>query len=138
MFQINIFNRKPIYEQLIDQTERLILTGILTEEEQLPSVRSLSVELSVNPNTIQKAYTMLEQEGFIYPVRGRGNFVSGDETLKKKKQERVYCSLQELVRQGKTLEIPQETFISRVREYYERGSQDDGHIYCEKEEEGAK
>lgn len=41
MFQINIFNRKPIYEQLIDQTERLILTGILTEEEQLPSVRSL-------------------------------------------------------------------------------------------------
>ena len=120
MFQINIFNRKPIYEQLIDQTERLILTGILTEEEQLPSVRSLSVELSVNPNTIQKAYTMLEQEGFIYPVRGRGNFVSGDETLKKKKQERVYCSLQELVRQGKTLEIPQETFISRVQEYYKR------------------
>ena len=138
MFQINIFNRKPIYEQLIDQTERLILTGILTEEEQLPSVRSLSVELSVNPNTIQKAYAMLEQEGFIYPVRGRGNFVSGDETLKKKKQERVYCSLQELVRQGKTLEIPQETFISWVREYYECGSQGDGHIYCEKEEEGAK
>ena len=92
---------------------------------------------------------MLEQEGFIYPVRGTWKFVSGDETLKKKKQERVYCSLQELVSQGKTLEIPQETFISRVK-YYDR-SRDcvyreianvrftaDGHIYCEKEEEGVK
>ena len=138
MFQIDVLSRKPVYEQIVSQMERFVLTGVLAPGSQLPSVRSLSVELSINPNTIQKAYAMLEQEGFIYPVRGRGNFVSGDETLKKKKQERVYCSLQELVRQGKTLEIPQETFISRVREYYERGSQDDGHIYCEKEEEGAK
>ena len=72
MFQINIFNRKPIYEQLIDQTERLILTGILTEEEQLPSVRSLSVELSVNPNTIQKAYAELDRRGLTYVIPGRG------------------------------------------------------------------
>ena len=96
-------------------------------------------ELSKHEEQSSRALAdLLEQEGFIYPVRGRGNFVSGDETLKKKKQERVYCSLQELVRQGKTLEIPQETFISRVREYYECGSQDDGHIYCEREEEGVK
>ena len=74
MFQINIFNRKPIYEQLIDQTERLILTGILTEEEQLPSVRSLSVELSVNPNTIQKAYAELDRRGLTYVIPGRGKF----------------------------------------------------------------
>lgn len=138
MIAIDVQSRKPIYEQIVERFETLIVSGVLAPDSQLPSVRALAMELSINPNTIQKAYTMLEQEGFIYPVRGRGNFVSGDETLKKKKQERVYCSLQELVRQGMTLEIPQETFISRVREYYECGSQGDGHIYCEKEEEGAK
>ena len=127
MIAIDVQSRKPIYEQIVERFETLIVSGVLAPDSQLPSVRALAMELSINPNTIQKAYTMLEQEGFIYPVRGRGNFVSGDETLKKKKQERVYCSLQELVRQG-----------SRVREYYERESQDDGHIYCEKEEEGAK
>ena len=137
MIAIDVQSRKPIYEQIVERFETLIVSGVLAPDSQLPSVRALAMELSINPNTIQKAYTMLEQEGFIYPVRGRGNFVSG-ETLKKKKQERVYCSLQELVRQGKTLEIPQEAFISRVREYYERESQGDGHIYCEKEEEGAK
>ena len=138
MLQIDFRDARPIYEQVADGIEQLAMRGVMEPDSQLPSVRALAMELSINPNTIQKAYAMLEQEGFIYPVRGRGNFVSGDETQKKKKQERVYCSLQELVRQGKTLEIPQETFISRVREYYERGSQDDGHIYCEKEEEGAK
>ena len=130
MIAIDVQSRKPIYEQIVERFETLIVSGVLAPDSQLPSVRALAMELSINPNTIQKAYTMLEQEGFIYPVRGRGNFVSGDETLKKKKQE--------LVRQGKTLEIPQETFISRVREYYERGSQGDGHIYDKKEEEGAK
>ena len=121
MIAIDVQSRKPIYEQIVERFETLIVSGVLAPDSQLPSVRALAMELSINPNTIQKAYAMLEQEGFIYPVRGRGNFVSGDETLKKKK-----------------LEIPQETFISRVREYYERGSQDDGHIYCEKEEEGVK
>lgn len=76
MYQINIFNRKPIYEQLIEQTERLIMTGLLTEEEQLPSVRSLSVDLSVNPNTIQKAYAELDRRGLTYVIPGKGNFVS--------------------------------------------------------------
>ncbi|MFR3320017.1 MAG: GntR family transcriptional regulator [Lachnospiraceae bacterium] len=108
MIAIDVQSRKPIYEQIVERFETLIVSGVLAPDSQLPSVRALAMELSINPNTIQKAYTMLEQEGFIYPVRGRGNFVSGDETLKKKKQERVYCSLQELVRRGKTLEIPQE------------------------------
>ena len=90
MIAIDVQSRKPIYEQIVERFETLIVSGVLAPDSQLPSVRALAMELSINPNTIQKAYTMLEQEGFIYPVRGRGNFVSGDETLKKKKQERRF------------------------------------------------
>ena len=79
MIAIDVQSRKPIYEQIVERFETLIVSGVLAPDSQLPSVRALAMELSINPNTIQKAYTMLEQEGFIYPVRGRGNFVSGDE-----------------------------------------------------------
>ena len=76
MFRIDPLSRQPVYEQLIDQLERLVLSGILAPEAQLPSVRSLSVELAVNPNTIQKAYSELDTRGIIYSVPGIGCFVS--------------------------------------------------------------
>lgn len=76
MFKIDIMSRVPVYEQIIEQMEKFILTGILSAKEQVPSVRSLSVELSVNPNTIQKAYSDLDRRGIIYSVPGRGCFVS--------------------------------------------------------------
>ena len=78
MFQIDKFGRTPIYEQLIEQAERLIVTGILKPNEQMPSVRALSQELSVNPNTLQKAYAEMERRGITYSVPGSGRFVSLD------------------------------------------------------------
>jgi len=71
-------SRQAVYEQIIAQTERFILTGILGEKQPMPSVRSLSVELSVNPNTIQKAYTELDRRGIIYSAPGKGSFVSSE------------------------------------------------------------
>lgn len=76
MFKIDVMSRVPVYEQIIEQMEKFILTGILSAMEQVPSVRSLSVELSVNPNTIQKAYSDLDRRGIIYSVPGRGCFVA--------------------------------------------------------------
>ncbi len=76
MFQIDPLSRKPVYEQIIDQMERFVLTGLLKPGTQLPSVRSLSMELSINPNTIQKAYSELDLRGVIYSVPGIGCFVS--------------------------------------------------------------
>lgn len=76
MFQIDPLSRKPVYEQLIEQLERLILSGVLHAGDQLPSVRSLSIELSVNPNTIQKAYGELDTRGIIYSIPGIGCFVA--------------------------------------------------------------
>lgn len=76
MFQIDIMSRTPVYEQLINQTEKFILLGVLKAGDKLPSVRQLSGELSINPNTIQKAFTELDRRGIIFSVNGRGNFVS--------------------------------------------------------------
>jgi GntR family transcriptional regulator len=66
----------PAYEQLIEQLEKLILIGVLKGDDLIPSVRSLSVELSINPNTVQKAYNELERQQITYSVPGKGRFVS--------------------------------------------------------------
>ena len=81
MVVIDYQNRKPIYEQIVERFQMLIVKGILEPDSQMPSVRALATELSINPNTIQKAYAVLEQEGYIYPVKGRGNFVSGNQEI---------------------------------------------------------
>lgn len=78
MFTIDHMSRCPVYEQLIEQVERYILTGILKSGDQLPSVRALSVLLSVNPNTIQKAYSDLDSRKIIFSVPGKGCFIADD------------------------------------------------------------
>lgn len=121
MIGIDLQNRKPIYEQIVERFQTLIVNGVLEPDSQMPSVRSLAMELSINPNTIQKAYSLLEQEGYIYPVKGRGNFVSGNAGLKGKKQESVYQSLRELVNKGKELDIACDEFLEKVKEFYQEG-----------------
>ena len=78
MFQIDAMSRIPVYEQIVEQMERFVLAGIMRPNDKLPSVRNLSVELSINPNTIQKAYTELDRRGVVYSVPGRGSFVAAD------------------------------------------------------------
>ena len=77
MIQLNNRDPRPIYEQIKESLCRLILTGVLTEGERLPSVRELAGKLAINPNTIQRAYREMESEGFIYSVTGKGSYVVG-------------------------------------------------------------
>ncbi len=65
-----------IYEQIVTQVEENVLSGLLKAGEQLPSVRVLSLELALNPNTVSKAYTELERRGIICTVVGKGCFIS--------------------------------------------------------------
>ena len=76
MFELDVRSRKPIYEQLVERLKELIITEILKTDEQLPSVRTLAQQLTINPNTIQKAYRELEVQGYIYSIKGKGSFVS--------------------------------------------------------------
>ncbi len=76
MFDIDLQSRVPIYEQLYKKTLELVMKGVLKENSQMPSVRSLAKDLGVNPNTVAKAYQELERNGVIYSLSGRGSFVS--------------------------------------------------------------
>ena len=76
MFQIDLKSRKAIYEQVTDNFKRLIVTGVLKQDEKVPSVRDMARSLTVNPNTVQKAYRELENQGYIYTVLGQGSYIS--------------------------------------------------------------
>ena len=76
MLTLNYRDSRPIYGQIKDGLRRLIVTGALEPDEKLPSVRSMAMELAINPNTIQRAYAELEAEGFIYSVPGKGSFAA--------------------------------------------------------------
>ena len=109
MFQIDPLSRTPVYEQIITQTERFILTGVLPPESQIPSVRNLSVTHSVNPRTILKAYNELDNRGLIQAVPGKGYFVCRDayEKLQQKGRARMQdlsTLLGELILAGVTKE----------------------------------
>lgn len=77
MFQLDLKSRKSIYEQVVDNLKELIISDVLRAEDKLPSVRELSRTLTVNPNTVQKAYRELERQGYVYTASGRGTFVAG-------------------------------------------------------------
>lgn len=75
MILLDYKDRRPIYEQVIEKFQQMILCGALQPGEAMPSVRNLAMELSLNPNTIQRAYQELERKGYIYSVKGKGSFV---------------------------------------------------------------
>lgn len=89
MFELDVQSRRPIYEQLMEKLKELMISEVLREHDQLPSVRILAQELTINPNTIQKAYRQLETDGYIYTIPGKGNFVlppkNSKNSLKKEK-----------------------------------------------------
>ncbi|MDY3918072.1 MAG: GntR family transcriptional regulator [Candidatus Limivivens sp.] len=121
MLTIDYQNRKPLYEQVVERIQLLILSGAMEPGTQLPSVRALAVDLSMNPNTIQKAYNCLEKEGYIYPVKGKGNFVSGDKGLKEKQQKLFFETVEQLVKRGRALGVTREEFVKQAALYFEEG-----------------
>ena len=76
MISLNYRDSRPIYEQIRDGFKKLIVTGAVGPNEKLPSVRTLATQLSINPNTIQRAYNELESQGYTYSVPGKGSFAS--------------------------------------------------------------
>ena len=123
MIIIDYNDKRPIYEQVADKMQTLIVNGVLEPDSKLPSVRSLAVELSINPNTIQRAYSEMERSGFIYSVKGRGNFVRADENLKEKQQEKTLGDLKKQLTICRDQCISREKVMECVAEIYEEVSQ---------------
>lgn len=89
MILLDYRDKRPIYEQVVEKLERLIVSGALEADYKMPSVRSMGVELAVNPNTVQRAYNQLEQEGYLYTVSGRGSFVAPESEWRAGKKRKM-------------------------------------------------
>ncbi len=76
MIQLDFSDRRPLYEQIKEKFKELMITGVLKEQDKIPSVRELASILAINPNTIQRAYKELEEEGYIFSQRAKGSFVA--------------------------------------------------------------
>ena len=116
MIYIDYQDSRPIYEQIVEKIQTLIIKGVLEPNEQLPSVRQTAAELSINPNTIQKAYAILEAEGYIYTVRGRGNFVSGDSSAHERRRQDWMKKFADCLKEGKELGVPSSEIRRKVEE----------------------
>lgn len=123
MFQIDLKNRKLIYEQVVDNIKQMVIKGVLKEESKLPSVRELSKELTVNPNTIQKAYKKLESDGYIYTVAGLGCFVAAREHIQidNKRTQAMLDDLRAIVRELIYAGMNESKIIKIIKEEFEEG-----------------
>ena len=100
MIILDYRDTRPLYEQIVDKFQILILSGALEPNSRMPSVRSLAVELSINPNTIQRAYSELERNGFLYTVKGKGNYVAYSDSLKDVRKQEILEKLRDLKKEA--------------------------------------
>ena len=115
MFVIDVMSRVPVYEQIVNQVEEQILIGLLNSGDKMPSVRNLAVELSINPNTIQRAYAELERQGYIYTVKGKGNFVSDSSHLLTRYREEIFAELKSICKTAFDVGITEEEIIRIIK-----------------------
>lgn len=117
MIKVDPRSSTPIYEQVELRIKELILKGALNEGEKLPSVRELSSILTINPNTISKAYKELEREGIIETLRGKGTFITHNikSTTDSKKIEKIREELKNLILEASYVSIDKEKFLSIVQ-----------------------
>ena len=116
MISLNYRDSRPIYEQIRDGLKKLIVTGAMAPDEKLPSVRSLATQLSINPNTIQRAYNELENEGFIYSIPGKGSFASAKVDSSESKKPELENKIREIAAELRYLGVSQEELIALIGE----------------------
>lgn len=118
MFALDYKSRLPIYEQLCKSITRMSALGGLEPNEQLPSVRALAQELGVNPNTVQKAYQILERDGIIYSVPGKGSFVSADISALSQQKEAAEERLDDAIRNAADCGITKKEILTQVENHF--------------------
>lgn len=125
MLQLDFRDSRPLYEQIKEKMKMLIINGVLKPDEQIPSVRELAQSLTVNPNTIQKAYKELEAEGFIYSIRAKGSFVAlQDMSANNPRREELMRELEKIVAELIYLNEPVEQVIATIHTIYKKRRSD--------------
>jgi len=116
VLMINYRDPRPIYEQIMDSLRKLIITGAIAPDEKLPSVRELAQQLAINPNTIQRAYRELEQEGYIYSVPGKGNFAGQQSEVDNERKTELLKKLADTARELEYLGVDKEEIMKYLSE----------------------
>ena len=116
MIILDYKDTRPIYEQVVDKLQKLIIHGVLEPDSKMPSVRNLAMELSINPGTIQKAYAELERKGFLYTIKGRGNFVTYNEGLYVLKKEEYRGKIDRLLTEAEEIGMSRTEMLDSLKE----------------------
>lgn len=121
MINLDYKDHRSLHEQIRDGLKEMIISGVLQRDEKLPSVREMSVKLTVNPNTVQRAYKELENKGYIYSISGKGNYVSGADAEIKGTDE-LFKKLYSVLRELSYAKVDKQLVINSVNNIYsERG-----------------
>ncbi len=116
MIVLNTRDPKPIYEQITDNFRRLIASGGIAPGERLPSVRELATRLTINPNTIQRAYRQLEQEGYIVSLPGKGCFAAEGSAPRQDRLRMLWLQLETAAAELRLSGVSQQELISHLTE----------------------
>jgi len=119
---LNPRSKQPLYEQLVEQLRRQIVLGGMKAGAAMPSVRQLATELGINPNTIQKAYRRMEEEGMILSIPGKGSFVSDDlADMLTKQREDQRSKAKQMLQSCREMGLTKEEITQMVEEIYKEG-----------------
>ncbi len=114
MIHLDYRDSRPIYEQVKDGFRQRIIQEIIQKDEKLPSVRELATALTINPNTIQRAYRELEQEGYVYTVPGKGSFVAGIPDSQGARVKELWDEIEQGILELQYLGMDREEILQRV------------------------
>ncbi len=116
MININFRDSRPIYEQVKTTLRKLIVSGAISPDEKLPSVRELASQLVINPNTIQRAYRELEQEGYIISIPGKGSYANLSAQVDEGRKKELLTATDEIVAELLYLGVTPDELDRRIRE----------------------
>ena len=120
MIQLNYRDTRPFYQQIKDNIRHLVISKAISENDKLPSVREMATSLAINPNTIQRAYRELENEGYIYTIPGKGTFVSEIDQANVSRQKDLLGKFDAIVSELLYLSVPVTELTSRILALSER------------------
>ncbi len=123
MIQLDLKDPRPIYEQIKARIKELVISGAVSPDDKIPSVRELAQTLTINPNTIQKAYKDLETDGIIYSVKGKGNFIARlDKSATELRRNGLFEKLAKTAEELVYLQTPEQDVIDIIRNIYNKKS----------------
>ena len=114
MILIDYKDRRPIYEQIVEKFQQMIICGVMEPDSPMPSVRNLAMELSINPNTIQRAYQELEQDGYVYRRKDEGTFVAKENRVNEMRRRELMQKFDLVVRELSELSVSSNELAERV------------------------